>query len=430
MAALSVYPAVGGIEMRPQQRHFASNSQHGVTLVEALVALLIMSFGMLALIGLQSNLRRSVDLARQRGEAMRLAQQEIERMRAYSVLVRSDNAAPGVTGYSDLSTQGQIADAEAGRPDSHALFRLTRTVSDWPHLESLPQPQPALKTLRVRIDWTDRAGSEQFVLMDSLIARADPALGGSLSIAPASAASRLRAGRNAQIPVGAKDLESDHSISVFKPLSDGTLAWVFNNLTGVITGRCTVAAGSSTSALTAADVANCKNNSVGYLLSGFVRFSDAAPPDAVHPSSKALPLDMVLSQLSPEPQQAPGFECYDDAPTTSSAQLVVNYYCAVYPDASTQRIWSGRLSVEGIALGGSDWKICRYSADEDGNGQISNAEHPLDYEAVSGALSKQNFLVIRAAAECPAGQAVNPSRGVFASYATVLHQPAGPDTPR
>ena len=51
--------------------------QAGVTLIEAMVALLIMAFGMVALVGLQSNLRRSADLAKQRGEAIRIAQQQL-----------------------------------------------------------------------------------------------------------------------------------------------------------------------------------------------------------------------------------------------------------------------------------------------------------------------------------------------------------------
>ena len=413
---------------RPHLHQTAQRSQHGVTLVEALVALLIMSFGMLALMGMQGNLRRSADLARQRGEATRLAQQEIERLRSYSVLLRPDNAASNVAAYSDISTLAVTIDAVD--PNSSTAFRLTRSVGDWPQLEALPQPQTQLKTLRVRVDWSDRSGSDQFVLIDSMIARADPALGGSLGIAPLAAPFRPRAGRNAQIPVAAKDLQDDPSISVFKPLSHGTLAWVFNNLTGLITGRCTVAAASDSSTLSAADIAGCTNNTLGYLLSGFVRFSDTTPPDALHPSGTALPLDLGLTQLSPEPLQAPGFECFDDAPAGASASLFVSYYCAVYPNSATPRVWSGRLDVLGLALGGNDWKVCRYSADDDGNGQISNAEHPLIYAAVSTPLSKQNFLVIRAAATCPAGQAINPTNGVFASNATVLHQPAGVDTPR
>lgn len=414
--------------MRHQHLSSRPGPPHGVTLVEAMVALLIMSSGMLALIGMQGNLRRSADLARQRGEATRLAQQEIERLRAYSVLVRPANAASGVSGYSDILTPA--INTDAGEQNSNASFRLTRSVGDWPQLESLPQPQAQLKALRVRVDWTDRAGSDQFVVLDSLISRADPALGGSLGIVPTAAPSRLRAGRNAQIPVGAKNLDGDNYISVFKPLNHGTLAWVFNNLTGVISGRCTVPAGSTTTALTAADIAHCTNNTVGYLLSGFVRFSDATPPDALRPRSTALSLDMVLAHLSPEPQQPPGFECYDDAPATSSAMLFVSYYCAIYPNSAAQRIWSGRLNVAGMGLGGSGWKVCRYSADHDGNGQISNAEHPLDYVAVSGPLSKQNFLVIRATANCPTGQAVNAAAANFSSNATVLHQPDGVDTPR
>jgi type II secretory pathway pseudopilin PulG len=402
--------------------------QRGMTLVEALVALLIMSFGMVALMGMQSNLRRSADLARQRGEATRLAQQEIERLRSYSVLLRPDNAASNVAAYSDISALDATIDA-AG-PNSPTAFRLTRSVGEWPQPQALPQPQAQLKALRVHVAWTDHSGNDQFVLLDSMISHADPALGGSLGIAPTAAQHRPRAGRNAQIPAAAKPLEGEPNSSVFKPLSQGTLAWVFNNLTGLISGRCTVNAASSAATLTAADLAQCTNNSAGYLLSGFVRFSDTLPPDALHPSGTALPLALGLTQLSPEPLQAPGFECFDDAPTGASASLFVSYYCAVYPNGAAQRVWSGRLDVLGLALGGNDWKVCRYSADDDGNGQISNAEHPLSYTAVTSPLSQQNFLVIRAAATCPAGQAINPANGVFASNATVLHQPAGVDTPR
>ena len=62
-------------------------AQRGVTLIEALVALMVMAFGMVALVGLMSNLRRSTDVAKQRSEAMRLAQAELASpARNYSVL--------------------------------------------------------------------------------------------------------------------------------------------------------------------------------------------------------------------------------------------------------------------------------------------------------------------------------------------------------
>ena len=45
--------------------------QRGISLVEALVAMLVMSFGMLAIVGLQATLRLNADVAKQRAEAVR-----------------------------------------------------------------------------------------------------------------------------------------------------------------------------------------------------------------------------------------------------------------------------------------------------------------------------------------------------------------------
>lgn len=411
----------------------ASNSSvdrqrpRGVALIEALVALLIMAFGMLALIGMQGTLRRSADLSKQRGEAIRLAQQEMEGLRAYSVLAHPDPAdpVPGVLAFSDITS---AANANAGDANSNAVFALTRSVTDGPLVQPL---QPQHKAVRVRVAWIDRAEGEQFVLIDSIIARADPGLSAALTQAPSSLTVQRPAGREASIPIGAHDLGDGRS--VFVPSSNDTVAWVFNNLSGVIQGKCTVAMGTLSSALTAADVASCSNNTWGYLLSGFVRFSFTSPPDSHQPNSAALMLDAGLVALptlpapAPPPDPAPVHECYDNSGQVAPALgTVVSYYCIVYPSIALPRVWSGRLQLAGISLALNDphpRKICRYSADYDRNGSISNAEHPSDYVKVGGALTRQNFLVINASETCPVGHAVDPAAGYFSNTATVLHQP-------
>jgi len=68
------------------------------------------------------------------------------------------------------------------------------------------------------------------------------------------------------------------------------------------------------------------------------------------------------------------------------------------------------------------FRVCRYSADHDGNGRIDNPEHPASYSVVTTALGNQNFLVIRAAARCPAD--VGPfGTGNAVDDSTVAHQP-------
>ena len=52
-------------------------AQRGVTLLESLIAFVLLATGALAVASLQGQLRLHADLARQRSEAVRLGQQEI-----------------------------------------------------------------------------------------------------------------------------------------------------------------------------------------------------------------------------------------------------------------------------------------------------------------------------------------------------------------
>lgn len=403
-------------------------SVRGVTLIEALVAMLIMAFGMVALVGIQSTMRRGADLAKQRGEALRIAQQEIERARGYWMLSTPAGAPAGTVDYAGLTTQA--ANSAAGDADSNATFTLTRTVTDWSDASAeQPQAQAGLKALRVEVSWVDRANETQRVELNTFIAKADPALSGSMMVPPVSSPTRRPGEREASIPVQAKDL--GNKTSVFVPSPTATVAWVFNNLTGVITGRCTVAMGTTSNSLSLQDVESCSNNTVGYLLSGTIRFSNSLRPDPANPEGFALPLDVVItnSRLSgaiaaPTADQQ---QCFDDAPTSPSSTMpFVSYNCFIAPNEGTPRIWSGRAELSGIELTGANArKVCRYSADYDGNGSISNAEHPENYNAVSYSLARQNFLVINASvSRCPSGAAINPANGVFVNSNTELQQAA------
>ena len=64
------------------QRH--RRKEAGFTLIETLVALVVMGFGVLSLAGMQLNLSRSGDVAKQRTEATRLAQEKVETLRSFT----------------------------------------------------------------------------------------------------------------------------------------------------------------------------------------------------------------------------------------------------------------------------------------------------------------------------------------------------------
>lgn len=60
--------------------------QRGFTLLEALIAFLVLALGMVALAQLPKQLRLRGEVARQQGEAARLAQSEMETLRAFAVI--------------------------------------------------------------------------------------------------------------------------------------------------------------------------------------------------------------------------------------------------------------------------------------------------------------------------------------------------------
>jgi len=166
-------------------------TQRGVSLVEALVALAVMAFGMLAIVGVQSTMRLNSDVSKQRSEAVRIAQETVENWRAYSVL----DATAERAAYADLASQ---ADTEVVGLTTNTTFMLSRGVIDLP-----AQNQ---KAFQVDVSWADRAGTPQRVTLNSVIALADPALTGALVTTPSGNPSRRPRGRHAAVPLEAKDM--------------------------------------------------------------------------------------------------------------------------------------------------------------------------------------------------------------------------------
>jgi Tfp pilus assembly protein PilV len=413
MMRMNTYPA-----RRPGQR--------GVTLVEALVALMVMAFGMVALVGLLGNLRRSTDLAKQRSEAMRIAQSELARLRAFSVLRKDAGGAATVHDYdTDIVTP---QDASLVTPaNSNTTYTVTRTVTD------LMGSEPPAKSVRVTVVWTDRAGktgdatqpgAPQQVTLDTVLSRNDPVFGGAASITPPPGEVRQPSNRHPAIPISAKDL--GNKSSAYRPGATSSTVWVFSNVTGVITGKCSIPAGTPVSSLTAADVESCKNNTVGYLASGTIRFSATSPANPGSPEANAIPLSVYVNLTSTGHSVTPPYECFANAPTSvPSTQPFVNYDCIIYPNSDSPRIWSGQILLSDLSLGpaSTQYKVCRYSADYNGDGKVNNNEHPAAYASVSGSLARQNFLVVRGDVACPTAPAVNPTSDIFIDYTTYQLQP-------
>ena len=417
-------------------------AQRGTTLLEAMIAFVVLGLGILTVARLQVHLRLGSDIARQRSEAVRIGQQDIETIRSFSVIA----ASTGARSYAEIASSAATIDGASGYL-TNTSYTLTREIRSGDSNHS--------KSASVKVAWSDRAGGDQQIVLQTIIAGQDPLYAAALRLPPAGFPVRGAYRRSSFVPLSARDLGDGRS--VLKPVEGGNIAYLFDNATGLVTGRCTaVGAAIASRDLTETDLAGCDAN-VGYLVSGSIRFSSAIPPDPAHANDPPLSLAVVLTTSGGTYPLVPScageatktvsytsggtmrIESVPIAATPASLGLPdwtdtgdrqIGYRCVVYPPAGGGR-WSGRTTLVPagwtLGTGATDRRVCRYSADTDGSGAVdSNIEHPPEYAAVAEALAHQNFLVIAGGQSCPGGSA-SPVDGLVADDATNLatapHQP-------
>ena len=412
-----------------------SGRQRGTTLLEGLVAFLVLSLGMLSVVRVQSQLRLNSDVARQRSEAVRLAQEDLEKMRAFSVIA----ARAGAHAYTTLADASTTIDADDGQP-SNTSYAVRREVT--------PGDAPNSKNAVVQVSWSDRTGTPQQVVLSSMISGSDPAYSGALKLMPRAAPVRGAKARSPFIPPGAADL--GNGSSAFKPVAGAAQVLVFNHATGAVQARCSAEPSLANSQLRPADLRSCETLQ-GYLLSGAVRFSNAEPPDPG--AANDAPPDMAIAVTLAGGAAGASSSCTSEAlksvffsvgpvrrsetlPLAATAASMgadnwqetgdrfVAYHCLVVPGAPGGT-WSGRSTVipAGWTLGTGplDRRVCRFAADLDGSGVVdANLEHPEAYANVRESLTNQNFLVIKGSQACPA--AAN-APATLANLGTAPHQP-------
>jgi type IV pilus modification protein PilV len=410
----------GLLIMQNSNRTHRKNS-NGVSLVEALIALLVVAVGVVGLLKFQSNSRLNSDVARQRTEALKLAQNDIEQMRS-------------ATAAADIQSANRTVAPDA----SNATFQVAREII---------ASAAASKTVQVTVSWTDRSAAAQQVVISSLISAQPTALTGALAVAHRSADALPLNGRSADIPAPAHDLGDGRS--VLKLDSTQSDVYVFDKRSGRITSSCS-GVQRQTRQIVVGDLTSC-TTIAAVLLRGQVRFSLTAPPDAARPVDAPLALSMALTLTGgPYPRPAHcGAESmktvsyFEDGqqrraavpltatPTSWAVSSWVElgerftaYHCVVVGKTAGKAgpaQWSGRLGVapRGWALGSTanDFKVCRYTA-----------QTPEAYVDVSTSLAEQNFLVIRGDQLCPSASAVSTNvstngEGVqnFTNLATTAH---------
>ena len=406
----------------PRQR------QIGVSLLEALFSLLVLSVGVAATGRLHRHLETHADIARQRLEAVRLAQEDLEAARMFGA-----PPAPGTRSVEGIANQR-----------FNTVFELTRQID---------AGDAAFGSAMVSVVWRARDGSAQQAVLASALTDQDPAFSGALTLIASAQAGA--AGRSSAIPPGVHVI--DDRRSAFKPAPGATVAFVVDHASARVVEQCTdVPADVRSEDLRAEHLTHCTDFKA-LLLSGVVRFSGSNPPDAR--AANDTPLTLALSVGLPGMVSPASPWCHAEARKTviyraadgvhresvaleatpaslaatdwqDTGERYTAYRCVVAAAGDPPR-WSGQSTVVplgwDIGSASTQCKVCRYVSDSDGSGAIDrNDEHPAVYSQVDRALLQQNFLVIRGDLACPQPAAAtidSTAPGAAAPAATVQHQP-------
>lgn len=435
----------------------------GVSLVEALVALAVMSFGMLALIGVQSTMRINTDLSRQTTEATRIAAEDLESLRLFNDVRQVVNQV--TPSWDELA--GRTATVELPGNTGNVTFTLTRQITTFPALPDEMTQRGILasqaKIAQTTVTWTDRTDGARTVRLQGVVAAAAPVLSGLVALPPYSDATARRQNRHVSIPVNARDLGNGKS--AYKPPGSSTVVWVFNNVTGQISQRCPSVTAAQAD-ITAELVAECPAIGNGSLVAGYVGFHLAAPPTGGYTAAQAEdPLGSAAGEtlaLTTTPLAitsdsrvglvSPYTECFAGAAylaagSRSTSPNTIDYACLVY--AADSLGWGGKLD---LAVSIVNWqlttntsadsdarryRICRYTrASTD---YTANRDHPKTYCKIDGDvcttatrvtrnLPNQNFLVLAASGVCPADSDNNndtaSGQDPLINANTLAHQPS------
>lgn len=292
-----------------------SHRQRGITLVEALIGVLLLSLGLLGALRLQSWLRLNGDVAKQRTEAVRLAQQDLEQVRGFA----------DATAFQGITSQRSEATHTA------TPFALNRTVS----------ASPTLKNSLVVVSWQDRSGATQTVSLHSSIAGLSPVYSAALAL---PSQDRSLSPRH-HLPAGARRLSEGRS--VLKPSRASGVAWIIHNATGEVSAECTVPATRAARDITEADLTRC-TELTARLLRGYIRFSLGPTPD-VHNANDA-PLALTLTPATAR--------CETESFRHTDERYLA--YTCLLPVGATEPLRI--VPAEGWAFGStaSTYKACRY----------------------------------------------------------------------
>ncbi len=283
-------------------KRLPSRRQAGFSLIEALVALLVVAFGMLGIASFQYTLSRSSDTAKQRTEATRIAQKELDRLRSFSQRqgdgnttderftyvedLRSTASAQAVVGLATNTTYNLEREVFVQRLDSAAFDQVLAAGAT--------PANDKFRLVNVVVSWEDRAGQRQEVRLASSISDGDPSALAGLGVTRRVLTTLRPNNRKVSAPFPTINLAGGLAGSSAFAAPSGNAVFAVDNLTGRVTQRCTGAPALIEGIDLVASGATCVTIDA-YLLSGYVRFKITGDPATA--SNISNPDDLVDEPL-------------------------------------------------------------------------------------------------------------------------------------
>jgi type IV pilus modification protein PilV len=399
----------------------AQRAQAGFTIIEALVALMILTFGLLAVSGMQLTLSSNGDISKQRTEAIRLAQEKIEYLRSYSQVTSAT-----------LSTTLAYANLASGSDSitTNAVFSRSWSVSG--------TATATLKPILLTMSWADRTGTTQTLTVSSVISQSNPYDSGLLAFpVPESSTLRRFANRSLDIPFLPKstivNLTGSNAGKSAYALSS-TFSIIFDNYNGSVVKTCSSAIQSAS-----ADLSLC-TTTTGVVLAGFIRFgtcSDAScttRTDITHTGVTLTGITGNSAAVQCTTTLASNFKASTSTVSVGgvAAGGLSTYICLI-PLADSNSYWYGNVVINGVPKTANDI-VCRYQYID--SALTANQRNVQPYTQVSDSIDNQNYYIgtstttgsTNTTATCPSIAQSDPTlstAGAAAQAATVnltLHQ--------
>jgi type II secretory pathway pseudopilin PulG len=399
--------------------------QLGFTIIETLISLVIMGFGILSLAGMQAAVSRNSDDARQRTEAVRLAQEKIEALRSFTGIT-STIVGQGITNTSALNWGGLVS----GNDSITTNAAYTRT---WTLGGSVNDP---MRGLTVKVDWTDRAAVPQSISLSSVLSKTNPADSGFLGFPlPLNTNLKRPKNRNLDIPIPAIDL-GDVSAVKFGTSNEYVL---FGNISGEVVKMCTASSILTSTSTTAEYIAALSPSTCtdvyGYIVAGYVSRDTSVSNNDWDAIKNGLGIDH--SGITRNAAGSRGISCqFGPAVNQNTGALIVDYryyLCVVPLSAPSPALttngpynWSGTVRIAGPALwngNGNKYFVCRYQYNANTSLTDANQRNVQPYQAINKSIDQQNYLIVTTNNATDTLQPICPTSMNTGNVATgVLHQ--------